>query len=183
MQASFGRVRRVVAGIAFASALVSLISCAESASAPHPVRDDAAAANSSLLGGLLGGLQLLNCTTQPYDSVTQVIGASGGIIHVGPHRFVVPPGALSSNTSITAVTPSVNRREVRFQPHGLVFDEPTYLTMSYSGCSLVSQLLPKRIGYTSSSLTLLYLIPSLDNFFTKKVTGRIDHFSGYVLWQ
>jgi hypothetical protein len=180
MLASFRRARRVVAVLASAFLVAS---CVEAPTGPKPIRDDAAAANGSLLGGLLNHLQLLNCSTQPYDSVTQVIGASGGIILVGPHRFVVPPGALSSNTSITAVTPAVNRREVRFQPHGLTFNEPTYLTMSYQGCSLISQLLPKKIGYTSSSLQLLYLIPSLDNFFTKKVTGRIDHFSGYVLWQ
>lgn len=181
MLAPFRSTRRVLAVLATVSALVS-VSCSEAPSGPSHLRDDAAAANASLLGGLLNNLHLLSCTTQSYDSVTRVIGAGGGTITVGPHVFSVPAGALDHDVAITAVAPSVNRREVRFAPHGLQFDRKAVLTMSYSGCSLVSQLLPKKIVYMDADLNPLELIFSLDNIFSKKVSGPIGHFSGYAVW-
>ena len=180
MRAPFRSARRVLAVSAIACALAS---CSEAPSGPALVRDDAAAANNSLLGGLLGGLHLLSCTTQPYDSVTRVIGSAGGTISVGPHVFMVPAGALDHSVAITAVTPAVNRREVRFAPHGLEFAAKATLTLSYSGCSLVSQILPKKIVYMDDDLNLLELIGGLDNFWSQKVTGKIGHFSSYAVWQ
>ena len=165
-----------------AAIALGALSCTE-ISGPSEVRRTAASPDAALLGNVLNGLHLLQCQPQQFDSVTQVIGAGGGSISVGAHRFVVPAGALSGPTAITAVTPSVNRREVRFQPEGLTFNKPATLTMSYSGCSLLSQLLPKRIVYMSDDLDPLELILSLDNFLTDKVTGKIEHFSSYALWQ
>ncbi len=46
---------------------------------------------------------------------------------------------------------------------------------------LLGQLLPKRIAYVNNRLTILYLLQSVDNIFTRKVTGRVDHFSEYAL--
>ena len=181
MQAPFRSARRVVAVLAAASALI--ISCSEAPSGPQRVRDDAAATDANLLGGLLNNLHLLSCTTQSYDSVTRVIGAGGGTINVGTHVFSVPAGALDHNVAITAVTPSVNRREVQFAPHGLTFDRPATLTMSYAGCSLISQILPKKIVYMDDDLNPLELLLSLDNILSRKVTGKIGHFSSYAVWQ
>jgi hypothetical protein len=180
MQASFRRVRRVVAVIAAAFVVAN---CSEAPSGPAHIRDDAAAADANLLGWLLSQLQLLNCTTQSYASVTQVIGSAGGTINVGAHKLVIPAGALDHSVSITATAPAVNRREVDFEPHGLQFDERPTLTMSYQGCSLVSQLLPKKIVYMDDDLNPLELILGLDNILSKKVTGKIEHFSSYGLWQ
>lgn len=178
MQAPSRSLRGVLAIVATA---VIAVSCVEAPSGPTQVRDDAAA-STNLLGGLLDNLHLLSCTTQPYDSVTQVIGSSGGTIDVGPHKLVVPAGALDHNVTITAVTPAVPRREVHFEPHGLVFDEKATLTMSYQGCGLVSQLLPKKIVYMDDDLNPLQLILSLDIPFLKKITGKIGHFSSYAVW-
>jgi len=183
MLASYRSARRV-AGVLVAIATASIVaSCVEAPSGPSRLRDDAAA-NNDLLGLLtvpLSSLNLLSCSTQSYDSVTKVIGDDGGTIVVGQHVFVVPPDALDHNVTITAVTPSVNRREVRFQPEGLQFKKKTTLTMSYAGCSLLSQLLPKKIVYVGDDLSILELIKSVDDILSKKVTGRVEHFSAYAV--
>ncbi|HMG17291.1 MAG TPA: hypothetical protein VK573_01095, partial [Gemmatimonadales bacterium] len=70
---------------------------------------------------------------------------------------------------------------IRFAPEGLQFASPAYLTMSYANCNLLGRLLPKRIAYTSDLLDILEYLLSIDNIFTKKVTGRVDHFSEYVI--
>jgi hypothetical protein len=137
---------------------------------------------ASLLGLDLSGL--LACTPLPYDSATETIGPAGGVIQVGPHRLVVPWGALTEAVAITAVAPSDNVNRVQLQPEGLQFERPAYLTMSYANCNLLGQLVPKRIAYTTDDLlTILEYLPSFDNLWTNRVTGRLEHFSTYaVAW-
>ena len=53
--------------------------------------------------------------------------------------------------------------------------------MSYANCNLLGSLLPKRIAYTNNLLEILEYLISLDNIFLKKVTGKLDHFSGYAI--
>jgi len=139
--------------------------------------------NASLLGGLLQATGLLRCTPLPYASTTKTIGPAGGIINVGPHTLIIPPGALLQNVTITAVAPSANVNSVRFTPQGLRFNVSAALTMSYSNCNLLGKLLPKEIAYTDDNLNILSYLISLDNLFAKKVTGKLDHFSRYaVAW-
>jgi hypothetical protein len=169
-------VRLLGAALVGCVALV-LISCADPTN-PVP--------QSSLLGGdLFGELKqrtgLLQCTPLPYDSVTQTIGPAGGVIQVGPHTFTVPAGALDTDVTITAVTPSDTLNRIQFQPEGLVFNEYTTLRMSYANCDLLGSLLPKRIAYTSSDLDILDYVPSLDNLLTQTVRGKLQHFSEYAI--
>ena len=70
---------------------------------------------------------------------------------------------------------------VHFQPAGLQFRAPAALTMSYANCSLLGKLLPKRIAYTTDNLSILSYLLSLDNLFSKYVTGKLNHFSSYVI--
>jgi len=70
---------------------------------------------------------------------------------------------------------------VKFQPEGLQFKVPAALSMSYANCSLLGKLLPKRIAYTTDNLQILYYLLSLDNLFTKYVTGQVNHFSDYAI--
>jgi len=53
--------------------------------------------------------------------------------------------------------------------------------MSYANCNLLGRLLPKRIAYTTNLLDVIEYLLSIDNLFTKKVTGRVPHFSEYVI--
>jgi hypothetical protein len=173
--------RAVVAGL-FALTLLSS-SCGDPTSSPNRIRAPEAEVetSASLIGWLLDQLNLLSCTPLPYAQTTQTVGSGGGTINVGPHKLVIPAGALSGNVTITATAPSVPRREVQFEPHGLQFEEKATLTLSYAQCSLVAQLIPKKVVYVDGNLNILELLWSLDNFFLKKVSGKLDHFSGYAV--
>ena len=139
--------------------------------------------NASLLGGLLQATGLLQCSPLPYASTTKVIGPAGGTIQVGPHTLIIPPGALSQNVTITAEAPSARVNSVRFTPQGQRFTVPAALTMSYANCNLLGKILPKEIAYTDDNLNILSYLISLDNLFSKKVTGKLSHFSRYaVAW-
>jgi len=156
-----------------------LVICLVSSCGEQPT---AQAPQASLVGALLGPTGLLKCSDLPYASSTQTIGRLGGTISAGPHTLVVPPGALTNPTTITMTAPTgrgVNA--VRFQPEGLRFVTPAALTMSYANCNLLGKLLPKRIAYTDNNLNILYYLLSLDNLLSKRVTGKVNHFSDYVV--
>ncbi len=163
------------------SALAILVaSCAESPLAP-PAATVAPAAQGELLGGLLSRVGLLSCSTLPTTTVSGTFGPAGGTLKVGPHSLFIPVGALSEPVTITATTGGANNR-VTFQPHGLQFERSAALTMSYANCNTLGLLLPKRVAYVKGQSILEYL-PSLDNLFAKRVTGKLDHFSEYaVAW-
>jgi len=124
---------------------------------------------------------LLTCQPLPYDSASQVIGPEGGAISVGPHTLTIPAGALTAPTTITAVVNPDSVNAVRFSPQGLVFQQPAQLVMSYANCGLLGSFIPKRIAYTTDDFQILELIPSLDNFLNRTVTGRLSHFSQYAI--
>jgi hypothetical protein len=158
-------------------------SCGEPPSAPAtPSAPAVPPPDASLIGDLIAPTGLLTCSDLPYASSTQTIGPLGGVISAGPHTLVIPPGALQRPTEITMTAPTgrgVN--SVRFQPEGLQFDTPAALTMSYANCNLLGKILPKRIAYTDQNLNILYYLLSLDNIFAKRVTGKVNHFSDYVV--
>lgn len=136
------------------------------------------------LGDATGGLgTLLTCQPQKYALASKVIGPNGGTIYVGEHKFVVPRGALSKNVLITAEAPEGNVVSVRFSPEGLKFNsryQPT-LTLDYSNCGLVRNLLPKHIAYTDERLSILDILQSVDNILTQQVSAPIKHFSRYAI--
>lgn len=142
----------------------------------------APAAQPDLIGGLLSATGLLRCSDLPAAQSSAMIGPDGGKISAGPHTLVIPSGALSAPTQIT-MTLQTGRgvNAVQFQPEGLHFNRPASLTMSYANCSIISFLLPKKIVYTSDALQILETLLSLDNIFTRKVTGQVNHFSDYVV--
>src|SRR5882672_7010525 len=156
-----------------------IASCSDRApTAPAPVP----APDASLIGDLLRPTGLLKCSPLPAASATQTIGPGGGSITVGPHVLWIPPGALAAPTSITArIVTGQGVNAIAFQPEGLRFQTAAALTMSYANCSLLGKLLPKRIAYTSNLLQILEYLLSVDNLFSKKVTGKVTHFSEYVI--
>ncbi|MGH7656260.1 MAG: hypothetical protein ACREN6_16530 [Gemmatimonadaceae bacterium] len=165
------------------AALLSLALVVTSCSDTSPTGPVARAnpPEANLLGGLLGKLGLLSCRPLPPASASKTIGRSGGVIHIGPHTFTVPAGALDHNVTITASAPSDKYNRVDFGPSGLQFSKSASLSMSYANCSLLGDLLPKHIAYVDQHLSILYLLQSVDNLLTQKVTGKVDHFSEYAL--
>jgi len=171
-------VRRRLVGIILLCGLALATGCGDRMpTAPQP-----AAPSADLIGSLLGGTGLLGCSNLPAASTTQTIGVAGGTLSVGPHKLVIPPGALAQPTAITMTLPTgLGVNAVKFQPEGLRFQKPAVLTMSYANCSLLGKLLPKRIAYTADNLQILSYLLSLDNLFSKYVTGKVSHFSSYVI--
>jgi len=170
------KARRLIAAVLL---LVVALACTDRTPTSVPA---APAPDASLIGGLLGATGLLKCSNLPYASSTKTIGTLGGTISAGPHKLVIPPGALLSPTTITMTAPTgLGVNAVKFQPEGLRFIAPAVLTMSYSNCSLLGKLLPKRIAYTDDNLNIISYLLSLDNLFSKYVTGKVNHFSDYVI--
>jgi hypothetical protein len=131
------------------------------------------------VGTVLGVTDLLVCKAQPYDVTRKTIGPDGGRIDVGSHTLVIPRGALSRKTTITAEQINGKTNSLRFSPEGLRFEKPAALTMSYKNCLVV--LVSKHIVYTDEKLNILEVLRSLDLFSKKTVTAPIDHFSRYAV--
>ncbi|HEX5438426.1 MAG TPA: hypothetical protein VFW98_14825 [Gemmatimonadaceae bacterium] len=188
---------RILSTLTAALFLAVGISCTSDSFPTGPTAPEATTAvpapSPSLLGGLLGTLSnvpivsgLLTCSPQPYAADTLVVGSDGGTLHIGPHTFVIPRGALSSPVRIIGEAPSDKVVSVRFQPEGLRFNRRhlPQLTLDYSSCGLVANILPKQIVYTDDSLNILTVLTgSLDNLLSDRVSAPIKHFSRYaVAW-
>ena len=180
---------RFLAALLFVSAL-SVVSCSsgeDGPSGPSSEQPPAALLGNSG-GGILGtgiGSGLLACTPLPYAVTQLTVGSAGGTLLVGPHKLTIPAGALSTPVLITAEAPVGTVNSVRLSPDGLTFaaGKPASLTLSYSNCPLLGQLLPKRIAYTTDLLAILSYVVSLDDLIAKRVTGTLAHFSRYaVAW-
>ncbi|HEX9216086.1 MAG TPA: hypothetical protein VF864_03820 [Gemmatimonadales bacterium] len=125
---------------------------------------------------------LLRCRPMAYDSVTAVIGPSGGDIKVSRHVLSISGGTFKQPTTITAVAPSDSLNRIRFQPEGLTFNKPVALVMSYANCTLNGSS-PKEIVYTDDGLKVLEHEPSRDDPAGKRVAALLTHFSQYaVAW-
>jgi len=196
----FPKTARVVVGLLVAG--LTVVSCTTDQSLTAPATSVPAASSSAapvagarpsdgLLGGVIGTVtkltgSLLTCTPMPFASDSARIGPAGGTLHLGPHTFVIPRGALSTTLWIKGVVPRDTVNSVRFSPQGLQFNKPASLTMSYANCNLVAALVspllsPKRIAYTTNNLHILEYVPSSDNPLQRKVTGQIEHFSRYAV--
>ncbi|HET7426455.1 MAG TPA: hypothetical protein VFJ50_05410 [Gemmatimonadales bacterium] len=175
--------------LSFALIVAGALSLASCSSLDAPTGPDTEP--STLLsggGGLLGtsiGSGLLACDSLPYASASATIGATGGTLVIGPHRLVVPAGALAAPTLIRGEAPVGPVASVKLQPEGLRFatGKPARLTLSYASCPLLGSLLPKRIAYTTDLLAILSFLPSLDDLLGRTVTAPLEHFSRYaVAW-
>ncbi|MGH7556184.1 MAG: hypothetical protein ACREMD_00080 [Gemmatimonadota bacterium] len=125
--------------------------------------------------------ELLACTPLPFAFDADIIGPAGGTLVVGPHTVSIPAGALDHPVVIVAQSiPSLNV-EIGLIPHGLSFEKPVALTLSYGHCDggLLGQS-AYRIVYIDPS-GQLHDVPSSDDKARKRVTGWLDHFSRYAI--
>lgn len=159
-------------------AVVGAAACSGIATAP--AEPEAQAPAFGLVDNLLSAV-LLKCTPLAAASDTRQIGPEGGVLVVGPHVLVVPPGALTQRVSIRGEVVPGNVNSVRFTPEGLKFRYDAVLTMSYRNCSGLGMLLPKKIVYTDERLNLLSILRSLDLSGQKLVTAPLEHFSRYAI--
>ncbi len=180
-----------------AGASVAALSCGD-ASPTSAVREwpvlPAARSTSKSQTSATTSTGLVVCS-QGYDSVTQVIGPSGGLIAVGHHFLWVDSLALNGPVAITAVAPADTVRWVRFQPDGLVFQTnsktgyPAVIYTDYTNCGVpTSSVL--RIAQVSDALSILVYLQTYVKFnknpwsqAAQYVAAVVPHFSNYaVAW-
>jgi hypothetical protein len=149
---------------------------------PTPPANDLLGLGGTLSGvtGTVSNLLLYRCPTDGYGSVTRLIGPAGGTIKVGPHSLVIPAGALASTVAITATAPAGQYVKVDFQPAGLRFSTSATLRLSYAECAGLPPLLPKVV-YLNDLLSILEVLPSLNDLANERVTAKVRHFSGYAI--
>jgi hypothetical protein len=127
-------------------------------------------------------IQLLRCEPQGYQGDAAIVGPKGGTLHVGDHELVIPEGALEQDVLITAEAPTSSLVDVHFEPHGLQFQKPARLTLSYKHCVRPTNA-DFLIAYLGQGNQIWELPPSVDDKSSKDVEAEIDHFSRYaVAW-
>ncbi len=134
--------------------------------------------------------EFLVCSPKHAVTVRKVVGPKGLVFNVGPHKFSVPAGALDTNVTITATAPASLNDELQFEPHGLQFNKPVQMTMSYKGCVVPSDAVlgVAYVGHhgnaaasDSSHGATKQRMPAHDDKTTSAVSALTDHFSGYVI--
>lgn len=124
----------------------------------------------------------LICDPHQYVGQVKIIGPEGGNIDFGPHKLVIPAGALSARTVITAEAPTSLTAEVKFSPHGLKFAMAPLLRVSYKHCFAPETFLrERRIAYVSEFYQVLEWPTSKDYPDYDFVAARIWHFSKYAV--
>jgi hypothetical protein len=125
-------------------------------------------------------IELLRCQPRDYEADAAIIGPNGGTLHIGPHELVIPKGALSEEVLISGEAPTSSMVDVSFEPHGLQFQQPADLKLSYKGCvrPTAADLL---VAYLGLGNQVLELPPSRDSRLDDEVDADIDHFSRYAV--
>ena len=125
---------------------------------------------------------VLRCEPQPREVETRTVGPKGGTINVGPHRLVIPAGALMRDVEITGTAPSNPAVNVEFEPHGLRFQKPVEMVIDYKQC-IVPDSTELGVTYMLSGWRATEKMPSSDVRRDRKITALTDHFSGFaVTW-
>lgn len=117
----------------------------------------------------------LQCSVLQPLSGSALIGPSGGVLTVGPHRLIVPAGALTSDVTISATVPADTMIKIDFEPHGLHFKKPAGLILDASSCGTVpNAVYLDEIGGDE------HIVATYSNWW-HAIAAPIDHFSGYAL--
>jgi hypothetical protein len=127
-----------------------------------------------------GNPHLLTCAAHDSASVTVTVGTSGASIQVGNDRLIIPGGALSQSTTITATIPADTLADIHFEPHGLQFNKDVHLVLSTNGCSTGSDD-PDDIVYLDNAGNVLETLEGTFSGSGHTVTAKIHHFSSYAI--
>lgn len=125
------------------------------------------------------GHQLAQCRI-PFDIwVSTRIGPLGGTLDLGDNNTIYfPPGALLTDTTITAHVPAGTTARVFFTPEGLKFPVAAIVTLNISPCITPTTLL--SVVYLQAD-TISEVEPTVTNPTAKTVTATINHFSSYAV--
>jgi hypothetical protein len=154
-----------------------------------------AAPQADLLGTLASllavpGLQRTTPLAAPI-TVVQTIGGAGGTLSIPQAgvTVVVPAGALAAPTTITMTARAGTLVAYDFAPHGITFAKPLVFTQQLRGtnASLLSAPFLTLAYYKDASLLtpvgglVSELLGGVTNLLSWTFTGKIQHFSGYMV--
>jgi len=125
-------------------------------------------------------IELLRCQPKEFAADAAIIGPSGGTLHAGDHELVIPKGALDHEELITMEAPTSSLVDVRFEPHGLQFQERASLRLSYKGCVRPTSA-DLLVAYLENGNQVQELPPSVDHRSDGEVEADIGHFSRYAV--
>jgi len=104
------------------------------------------------------------------------VGPDGGELDIGPHRLIIPPGALATPTQISGSIDAGPTVVIHFEPTGLQFKKPAGLIFDASSCTDVPNAL-----YLDEIGDELEEIPAVYSNWWHTIAAPIDHFSNYAL--
>lgn len=193
------RQSRVLCALLLFGGSLALGACAGSdATAPTSARAPASAPSRDALGGTVDsndgqripGIQvgatsaftsgatgtLLGCAPRQAQYGSAIIGPHGGELDVGPHRVIIPAGALLEPTKIWGSVPSDTTVTIRLEPHGLQFRRPAGLILDASACGQVPDVIYiDELGNIAEHIQAVY------SAWWHTVAAPIDHFSNYAI--
>jgi hypothetical protein len=105
-----------------------------------------------------------------------IIGPDGGTLDIGPHRLIIPPGALTTKVAVSGFIPAGSTIEVHFEPHGLQFKKPAGLILNSASCSAVPDVV-----YLNEVGVVAERIKAIFSTWWHVIAAPIDHFSVYAL--
>jgi len=120
--------------------------------------------------------QRLACNVPSPLSGTALVGPSGGELDIGPHRLIVPPGALITPTEISGTIDSGSTVVIHFEPSGLQFKKPAGLIFDAASCGAV----PNAV-YLDEQGGFLERIQAVFSTWWHTIAAPIDHFSNYAI--
>ncbi len=115
------------------------------------------------------------------------IGDDGGTISVGDEvhgisKLVFPEDAVDDDVLITFSMESTDLLEVQFSPHGITFDEPVRLELSYKDADLTGVNEDDlKIYYYNENTGVWELVGDQVDKTKKVVVGYTNHFSRYAV--
>lgn len=167
------------------STLILLAAC-NGTDATAPVRQSSGGASSSYThDGLMvpgsGGngsasAQPVACTVDAPLSGSALIGPSGGTLNVGPHKLIIPAGALTADTWVSGTVPAGSSIRIDFAPHGLQFKKPAGLILDATSCTGAP-----NVVYLDEDGGIAERIQAIFSNWWHTIAAPIDHFSGYML--
>jgi hypothetical protein len=129
-------------------------------------------------------VRLVRCDFHDAYAGSADIGPRGGILRVGPHILIVPPGALTRTTRIWGDAPAGETVEIKFRvdfgPEGQQFRKPAGLLLNAQGCD-IPEYYPPDVVYLSPTGEVLERIDAVYSNYWHTVAAPIEHFSGYAL--
>lgn len=98
------------------------------------------------------------------------------MLRVGPHKLIVPAGALRSWVRISGTVPEGKPFQIDLQPHGLQFHKAAGLVLDATSCTDVP-----TIVYLIDQYNLGPPIRAMYSNWWLTIACPIWHFSGYMV--